>query len=163
MHTVLRLAAVTAEKEPHSTFAGVLIQPGRVDWCHVGDSRVYHLRDGRIEHCTRDDTYAAQLVAEGRMPDHRARLHPSAHRLVNAIGSAQAPRPTLGSLSDPRAGDTFLLCSDGLWAHLSPQELAAVVTESPPREAAERLIHLARGRGRGKGDNCSLVLIKLSD
>ena len=162
VHTVLRLAAVTSELEPHSTFAAVLVQPGRVDWCHVGDSRVYHFRDGRIEHCTRDDTYAARLVDEGRLPDHRARLHPSAHCLVNAIGSARAPVPTLGTLRLPRAGDSFLLCSDGLWAHVRPIELAEIVSAHPPREAAAQLIELARARAGGRGDNCSLVLLKLS-
>ena len=162
VHTVLRLAAVTSELEPHSTFAAVLVQPGRVDWCHVGDSRVYHFRDGLIEHCTRDDTYAAKLVDEGRLPDHRARLHPSANCLVNAIGSARAPVPTLGRLLSPRAGDCFLLCSDGLWAHVAPNELAQIVASLPPRAAAAQLIDLARARAGGRGDNCSLVLLKLS-
>ncbi len=162
VHTVLRLAAVTSELQPHSTFASVLVQPGRVDWCHVGDSRVYHFRDGRIEHCTRDHTYAARLVDEGLLPVHRARLHPSAHCLVNAIGSAQPPAPTLGTLLSPRAGDSFLLCSDGLWAHVAPLELADIVASLPPRAAAARLIELARARAGGRGDNCSLVLLKLS-
>ena len=161
VHTVLRLAAVTAAKEPHSTFAAVLVQPDRVDWCHVGDSRVYHFRGSRMLHCTSDHTYAGKLVAEGRMSAERARLHPSAHMLVYTMGSQQPPTPVIDGISDPCSADSFLLCSDGLWAYFDPEELGQIIDSNRCRDAASTLIDLARQRARGRGDNCSLVLISL--
>lgn len=161
VHTVLRLTALAAEKEPHSTFAAVLVQPDRVDWCHVGDSRVYHFRDRELRHCTSDHTYARQLVEQGELSLQHARLHPSAHMLVNSIGAQQRPRPAIDGIGDPLPGDSFLLCSDGLWAYFEPDELAEIIVSHSCREAAALLIDLARERARGRGDNCSLVLIRL--
>lgn len=160
VHTVIRLTAITAGLEPHSTFAAVLLQPDRVDWCHVGDSRIYHFRDGEMRHCTRDHTLAQKLVSEGRLPPERAHLHPSAHRLVHALGTARDPVPDIGSLAAPRSGDAFLLCSDGLWAHVPPAELGELIARRNVRDAAATMIERARERAHGHGDNCSLVLMK---
>ena len=63
----------------------------------------------------------------------------------------------------PQAGDSFLLCSDGLWGLLSDAELAAEVCSRRARDAAEVLVERARKRGAGAGDNISLALIKLVD
>ena len=161
LHTVIRVAALTAGKDPHSTFAAVLVQPDRVDWCHVGDSRVYHFRDGVPVSCTVDHTYAQRLVDEGRLTPEQARRHPHAARLANTLGSPFAPRPSLGGIADPRPGDSFLICSDGLWSYFTPGELGETIARLPAREAAGQLIDLARARAQGHGDNCSLVLFKL--
>ena len=161
VHTVLKLTAVTAAKEPHSTFAAVLVQPDRVDWCHVGDSRIYHFRGAELRHCTSDHTYAWQLVQEGKASPERAVLHPQAHMLVNSIGGQKRPWPAIDGIADPCADDSFLICSDGLWAYFPPEELAEIITNHSCREAASLLIELARKRARGRGDNCSLVLMRL--
>ena len=160
VHTVIRLTAITAGKEPHSTFAAVLLRPDRVDWCHVGDSRIYHFRDGEMRYCSRDHTLAQKLVSEGRLPAERAHLHPSAHRLVHALGTPRDPVPDIGGLFEPRPGDAFLLCSDGLWAHVAAGELGELIASLTVRDAAEAMIARARERARGHGDNCSLVLLK---
>lgn len=164
VHTVLRLTSVTSGLEPHSTFASVLVQPDRVDWCHVGDSRIYHIRERKLLHCTSDHTYMQELINTGKMSAERARLHPSANTLVNALGSHRQPVPTLGSLPDaPRDGDTFLLCSDGLWNYFHAGEIVLIVDSMPLREAAQTLIARARQRARGHGDNCSLILLRLGE
>ncbi|HVL58967.1 MAG TPA: PP2C family serine/threonine-protein phosphatase [Burkholderiaceae bacterium] len=161
VHTVIRLSAMTIALEPHTTLAAVLLQPGRVDWCHVGDSRIYHFRGNRVAHRSCDDTYAAQLVAEGRLKPDKARLHPSAGLLTQALGGQRRPHPTLGGVREPDIRDRFALCSDGLWAHVSDAEMAGFVDSLPPRQAAEQLLTLAAERARGQGDNCSIVLFRL--
>ena len=161
VHTVLRLTAITSEKDPHSTFASVLLQPRRVDWCHVGDSRIYHFRGRQMVHVTSDHTYARQLMSEGRLSPERAQMHPSAHMLVNSMGASQRPRPEIGGIADPCRDDSFLLCSDGLWAYFDPEELAEIIVSNSCRQAATVLIDEARKRARGRGDNCSLVLMRL--
>lgn len=160
VHTVLRLTGMTTGLQPHSTFAAVLMQPDRVDWCHVGDSRVYHIRDRRLMHCTSDHTYGQQLVSQGKLSRDQVHLHPSAHLLVNALGSNKTPVPTMGSLAAPRPGDTFLICSDGLWNYFHAGELVLVLEQPDLHDAARTLIARARERAQGDGDNCSLVVLR---
>lgn len=159
VHTVIRLDALASGLQPHSTFAAILLQPDRVDWCHVGDSRIYHVRNGRVERCTADHTFGQRLMAKG-IPPEQANLHPRASLLVNTMGADRPPTPTLGSLTEPLPGDTFLLCSDGLWNWFREQEIAEAVTGVPVRAAAESLISQARDRARGRGDNCTLALFR---
>ncbi len=160
VHTVLKLTGMTTGANPHSTFAAVLMQNDRVDWCHIGDSRIYHIRERKLIHCTSDHTYAQELIASGKAPAERARLHPAANQLVNALGSSRRPIPTLGHLEQPRTGDTFLLCSDGLWNYFHAGELVLVIESMNLREAAETLMQRARDRAQGQGDNCSLALMR---
>jgi len=161
IHIVLQLSAATTQLQPHSTLAAVLVRPDRIDWCHVGDSRIYHVRDRRVIGRTVDDTYLEQLVAQGRMSVERARLHPSASLLTQALGGSRPPCPNLRALRDPRPGDAFLLCSDGAWTALSDDEIAEAVFEWAPRDAAQWLLGRARERADGRGDNSSLVLLQL--
>ena len=161
VHTVLRLTAITSAKDPHSTFAAVLLQADRIDWCHVGDSRIYHFRGRDLMHVSSDHTYARQLVSEGRLSPERAQLHPSAHMLVNSMGAKQRPQPEIGGIAEPCRDDSFLLCSDGLWAYFDPEELGEIIVSNSCRQAATVLIDGARKRAGGRGDNCSLVLMRL--
>jgi serine/threonine protein phosphatase PrpC len=162
LHVVLQIAGAASALEPHSTLAAVLIQPDRVDWCHVGDSRVYHVREGRVRHRTLDDTYGEQLRREGRLSPDRARLHPAAGRLTQALGGSRVPCPTVTGLRRPRVGDAFLLASDGAYTDLSDAEIAETVTaHAAPRDALAVLVERARERAAGRGDNCSMVLLTL--
>jgi serine/threonine protein phosphatase PrpC len=67
----------------------------------------------------------------------------------------------IGEDNNLRAGDIFLLSSDGLWAYFDDDELVEILHQLAPREASERLVSLARERAEGRGDNLSLAIIKL--
>lgn len=162
LNVVIGLSATTAGSRAHSTLAAVLVQPHRIDWCHVGDSRIYHVRDHRIAHCTADHTLQRQLVEERGLSADRASLHPQAGRLVRALGIGETVQPDLGGVDAPRDGDTLLLCSDGLWQWFHAGEMVLLMAQLPPRAAAAELIARARARAAGQGDNCSLILLKLS-
>jgi serine/threonine protein phosphatase PrpC len=144
IHTVLQLDGVATGLRPHTTFAALMLQPDRADWCHVGDSRIHHIRAGRVRHRSVD-----QKVQCGSGPQ------------VETLGGTQTPRPECDSETGLRVEDCYLLCSDGLSNYLSDSELAAAATALAPREAVEALIDTARARARGTGDNCSLALLKL--
>ncbi len=163
VHAVLKLTALATDKEPHSTFASVLVQPDRVDWCHVGDSRIYHFRGAAVARRTQDHTLARRLAREGIAPSAPLPRNRAADRLVHSLGARERPDADIDGIADPRAGDAFLICSDGLWCHVEEAEIAAIVAGQPVREAAESLVALARERARGRGDNCSLVLVRLED
>lgn len=161
VHTVLRLAAVATARTAQSSFAAVLVQPDRVDWCHVGNTRIYHFRGPEMLHCTVDHAWADQHAPEGPAGRARAGVQDSKPRLVSAMGSQQAPMPSIDGISDPCSGDSFLLCSDGLWACFEAAELGEIIASNSCRDAAALLIELARQRSQGHPDNCSLVLIGL--
>jgi serine/threonine protein phosphatase PrpC len=160
-HLVIRLSALSTEKEPHSTIAALLVQPHRADWAHVGDSRIYRFRGGKLASRTTDHSYVEQLVNEGKLHPYGANSHRLSNLLTSALGTNKQPIIDFGSADVLVAGETFLLCTDGLWHYFSDAELAVVLATYLPRKASERLIELARERATGGGDNCSLAIVKL--
>ncbi|NMG45258.1 SpoIIE family protein phosphatase [Aromatoleum toluvorans] len=162
-HLIIRLTRLTSEKEPHSTAVVFVLQPGQIRWAHCGDSRLYHFRDNRLISRSEDHSLVGDLQRKGQLNDAGARVHPQRNVLLSCLGAAQAPEVCVGEAVRPQAGDSFLLCSDGLWGLLSDAEIAAEVSGRRARDAAEALVDRARKRGAGSGDNISLALIKLVD
>lgn len=160
-HLIIRLTRMTSEKEPHSTAVVFVLQPGEIRWAHCGDSRLYHFRDNCLLSRSEDHSLVGDLQRKGQLNDAGARIHPRRNVLLSCLGSERPPDVTFGQAVQPQAGDSFLLCSDGLWGLLSDAEIAAEVCSRGAREAAEVLIERARKRGSGSGDNISLALIKL--
>ena len=161
-HIVIRLTAISAEQEPHSTIAAFLINPrGDCHWVHAGDSRIYHFQGGRLLHRTSDHSYVQALVDRGELTEAEANNHPHSNILVGCLGTESDPPATTHMISQLRPGDVLLACSDGVWHYFSPTELASVVDSLSPREATEFLIEKARSRARGGGDNLSLVIVKI--
>ncbi len=161
-HLVIRLTAITAEQEPHSTLAAFLINPrGDCHWVHAGDSRIYHFHAGQMVQRTIDHSYVQALVDRGEITDAQALDHPNANVLVGCLGSEADPPAALQTMSRVQTGDVLLACSDGLWHYFTPEEMGAVVHALTPREATEFLIDKARVRAQGGGDNLSLVIVKI--
>ena len=160
-HLVIKLSALSTEKEPHSTLAALVVQPHRADWAHVGDSRIYRFNDGRMVERTIDHSYVEQLVNEGKLDRKGASSHRLSNLLTHALGTNKAPSIDFGSAESLVAGDTFFLCSDGIWHYFTDLELALVLDTYPPRVASERLIHMARERADGGGDNCTLAIVRM--
>lgn len=160
-HVGIRLTRFTSEQEPHSTAAALIVQPGGAWWAHCGDSRVYHLRGSATLSRTEDHSVVGELQRSGRLGEADASRHPQRNMLLSCLGSPREPCIAYATAQPLIAGDSFLLCSDGLWGYFSDCELASTVNELAPRAAAERLIALARKRAGGGGDNISLAIIKL--
>jgi serine/threonine protein phosphatase PrpC len=161
-HMMIRLTAITAEEEPHSTIASFLIGPKRR--CHVvhaGDSRIYHFRGPDMASRTIDHSYVQRLVDEGNITEEQANTHPQSNLLTGCLGTSQDPPITLTDLGELAMGDSIMACSDGLWHYFSPKEMGAIVHALPPREASEMLVSKARQRARGGGDNLSLSLVRV--
>ncbi|MFC3146804.1 PP2C family protein-serine/threonine phosphatase [Piscinibacterium candidicorallinum] len=160
-HTVIQLAGFTEEKEPHSTAVALVVTPQRCHWMHVGDSRLYHFRAGQLMDRTLDHSYVQDMISAGKLTEQQAATHKYRNMITSALGTKSAPRVTHAEITDHGPGDYFLLCSDGVWAYFSDDELARIIHTLPPREAAELLVQLSRERARGKGDNLSLIIVKL--
>jgi serine/threonine protein phosphatase PrpC len=160
-HVVIRLSALSTEKEPHSTLCALIVQPHRADWAHVGDSRIYRFSHGKLVGRTTDHSYVEQLVAEGKLDRRGANSHRLSNLLTHALGTNKQPSMDFGSVDSLSAGDSFLLCTDGLWHYFTDTELAVLLSSYPVRKASERLIQIARERADGGGDNCTLAIVRM--
>ena len=160
-HTAIRLSRYTSEQEPHSTVVALLLQPERADWVHSGDSRLYHFRGRQFLSHTLDHSYVEQLYSEGKIRAEERQTHRQRNLLVSCLGGQEAPQMGMGGTVPLQGGDTFLLCTDGLWGYFSEGELGNTLAEDTPRQAAEKLVAEARVRARGRGDNLSLIVIRL--
>ena len=160
-HLLIKASRFINEKDPHSTAVMLLLQPGKVSWAHCGDSRLYRYRGDRLMFRTTDHSYVEQLVAKRKITPEQALVHPNRNILVTSLGGDEEPRIDFGEAADLLAGDSFLLCSDGLWAYITEQEMGHILDTQSPRDAASALIEMARQRARGGGDNISLAVVKL--
>jgi PPM family protein phosphatase len=163
-HLMIRLTAITAEEEPHSTAAAFLVGPSR--GCHIvhaGDSRVYHFRGAEMVSRTVDHSYVQRLVDDGQLTETDANSHPQSNLLVGCLGTQEDPPLVSAHIEQLEFGDSLLACSDGLWHYFTPRELGAIVHTLPPREASEMLVTKARQRARGGGDNLSLALVRIEE
>lgn len=160
-HMLIKASRFINEKDPHSTAVMLIVQPGRANWAHSGDSRLYRFRGDRPTFRSTDHSYVQQLQNQGKITEEQALVHPHRNILLTSLGGGEPPRIDCGEDDDLQAGDSFLLCSDGLWAYFSDAELGGVIAAHPARAAAETLIDRARARGHGEGDNISLAILKL--
>jgi serine/threonine protein phosphatase PrpC len=163
-HTIIKLTAISSEKHPHSTMVVLVITPERsAVWTHVGDSRLYRFEGPNCAERTIDHSYIESLIAQGKLSREDASKHHLANVLITALGmSEHLPPATVHRRDRLKAGDAFLLCTDGLWHYFSDAELGAAVAMNSPRQASEMLINKARERALGtSADNCTLAIIKL--
>lgn len=166
-HMVIKMNAMMGgapeQAEVHASFVGLVLGPhGEAVWGHVGDSRLYHFRDGKCMARTNDAAYVQHLVSSDRLPEEAAKNHRKSKLLLNVMGnSRKEPFVTIGSQSGLAPGDVFLLASDGLWHFFTDAELAAATAKATPRQASEMLINKAGERSQGKGGNCSMAIVKL--
>ena len=160
-HTMIKAMRLVNEKDPHSTAVMLLLQPGKVSWAHCGDSRLYRFRGDKPFFRTVDHSYVEHLVAQGKITPEQALIHPNRNILLTSMGGGEAPKIDFGESTDLQGGDSFLLCSDGLWGYFSDEELAGVVAAFSAKEAAHTLINRARTRANGEGDNVSVAILKL--
>ncbi len=123
---------------------------------HVGDSRAYLMRDGRLIQLTEDHSLVADRVRQGLLTAEQAALHPQRNVLTQALGEGLPIAPFTAAQS-VAPGDTLLLCTDGLHGFLDDQAIADTILGSRPGSAADALI--ARAIGAGSNDNVTVLLV----
>jgi serine/threonine protein phosphatase PrpC len=161
-HLMIKLTALSAEEEPHSTLACFLISPDLTcHWLHTGDSRIYLFRQGEMIRRTFDQSYVQKLIDQGQLTEAEAQSHPQSNLLTACLGTVQEPEPVVASIDKLRPGDVVMCCSDGLWHYFNERELATVSSSLAPRESVELLINKARQRAQGSGDNLSIAVVKV--
>jgi serine/threonine protein phosphatase PrpC len=148
------------ERSPGSTCILLYVNGPEAYWAHVGDSRLYHFRNGELLNRTQDHSVAQLMVEQGRLSEADVAGNPLQNQLYMRLGGDKTPQPEFGA-SEIEADDIFMLCSDGFWAYLTPEEAVSTLENLPPDEdGAERLVAIARERGGDSGDNISLALTR---
>jgi len=157
--TILREAERRELSEPpRTTVVGCLVQGGFAYWAHIGDSRLYLFRNGRIHARTRDHTLVQQLVDAGRIREEAVATHPERNRILQCLGGMQPPRVDAGSERLAK-DDIVLLCSDGLWGPLTQRQMLNALLGRPLEEAVAGLVELAEMRAGPDCDNTSVIAI----
>jgi serine/threonine protein phosphatase PrpC len=117
---------LTLEQRPRATCAVCLVQDGAAYWAHVGDSRVYQIRNGMVVARTRDHSHVEQLLREGVITEAEAQGHPMRNFVECCLGGDPAlTEMTIGRRQPLKAGDVLLACTDGLWANLRDPDVGA--------------------------------------
>jgi serine/threonine protein phosphatase PrpC len=144
-----------------TTLTAVYVGEREVAIAHVGDSRAYCLRDGELLRLTDDHSLVDELLRQGRLTPEEAVEHPQRSVITRALGPEGTVEVDTRSFG-ARAGDVYLLCSDGLTTMLSEEEIAAVLRgHHRLRDAGEALI--AAANDAGGRDNITVLLIRLED
>ncbi|GAA4978929.1 PP2C family protein-serine/threonine phosphatase [Actinopolymorpha pittospori] len=133
-HLVAGVAAEPKREGMATTLTAIMTDGHRFALAHVGDSRAYLLREGRLAQLTRDQTLVQDLVDQGHISPAQAKVHPYRSVVTGYVCATERPEPDLTYL-DLRAGDRLLLCSDGLTDFVSEEEIASLLAD-PSREGA---------------------------
>ena len=146
-----------------TTFVALRIFDHYAEWVHVGDSRLYYFHQGRFTSRTLDHSVPQMLVNVGSITPDAIRHHPDRSRLIKIIGNEWEGDDDY-SVAHPvliREGDSFLLCSDGLWEWVEDNEMEELLLQSRnPLQWLSSLEKAAAGRGEGKDmDNYSTVCV----
>jgi PPM family protein phosphatase len=151
------------EVRPRTTCAVCVIQDGAAYWAHVGDSRIYLLRHGRVVRRTRDHSHVELLLREGLIEQSEMQSHPMRNFVESCIGGeAMLPEMSIGLRQPLAGGDVILACTDGLWGNLDDAIIASAFIESdrPLQGVLAALAERAVKAGGAASDNTSAVALR---
>jgi serine/threonine protein phosphatase PrpC len=153
------------ERRPRATVAACVVQEGTAWFGHMGDSRIYLLRAGKVLYRTRDHSHVELLQQEGLISAEQALTHPLRNFVEVCIGGdPMLPEMTIGRCLRVQSGDLLLVCTDGFWANLADEEIAAALYAGEPlNDALKLLATLAVRRGGPSADNTTAALLQIKD
>jgi len=142
-----------------TTLTAAYVGQDEVSFAHVGDSRAYLLRDGRLERITEDHSLVEELLRQGRLTEEEAEEHPQRSIITRALGPE--PDVDVDTFTITAAdGDVFLICSDGLTSMVPDTTIGEIVGEAPDIGTAAELL-VAAALDAGGRDNVTVVLFRL--
>ena len=144
-----------------TTITAALLVGGHVAIGHVGDSRAYRVREGRLEQLTEDHSLVADLMRSGRLSPEEAEVHPQRSVITRALGTD--PEVDVDTFTvETSPGDVFLLCSDGLTTMVADDDILGIVADAKALDDAAKALVKAANRGGGE-DNVTVVLFALGE
>ena len=154
------------EERPRATCAVALVQQGCAFWAHIGDSRIYHLRDGVVVNRTRDHSHVEGLLQEGSITEEEMVRHPMRNFVEQCIGGDPVlPEMSISGQQRLQPGDVVLVCTDGTWANLKDTEIAGCFRGLPKGKAAlakalQRLVERSVEASAPYSDNSTATAVR---
>jgi len=144
-----------------TTLAALWFRGRQVALAHVGDSRIYVFRDGKLHGLTFDHSLVNEMIFRGAITSRQARAHPYRHVITRALGVGGVIEPDTARF-EVRPGDVYLLCTDGITAHMDNEDLAQVLLAGGAdlEATAQHLVDIANECGGD--DNATAVLVELA-
>ncbi len=145
---------------PRTTCVVCVVQAGFAYWAHVGDSRLYLLREGRTLLSTRDHSHVNLLVDQGTIHASEALSHPSRNLVYSCLGGPNPPEIEFSRKTALQRDDVIALCSDGAWAPFHDDTLIHTLSRYPPMQAVPQLLDQAEKNAGKTCDNLTLITMK---
>lgn len=146
-----------------TTLNMLLLDHNKVTWGHVGDSRTYFFREGKLVERTRDHSLAQMLYEGGKIREREIRQHPDRSKLLRVMGTEWSGKDYEIDRRNVRIipGDAFLLCSDGFWEWLDERAMSRILKKvKSAQEAISEMASIIQKNGNGKNmDNYSAILV----
>ena len=159
-HAIYERTIAESDKQGMGTTASVLVvSPGRYLIGQVGDSRIYMLRDGALKQLTKDHSYVQEQVDAGFLTPEQARYHPYSNVITRCVGASESVEPDV-YVGEARAGDVFLVASDGLTGMVDDRRLQQLLlSRASPGRLVDALI--SEANGRGGLDNITAIIVQV--
>lgn len=145
-----------------TTVSGLVRVGERMALAHIGDSRIYLLRDGEFTQVTKDHTFVQRLVDSGRITPEEAAVHPRRSVLMRVLGDVDISPEIDTDVLETMPGDRWLLCSDGLSGYVDDERIAEILTENADAEAAVDAL-IQASLDNGAPDNVTVLVVGVDD
>ena len=156
-HKSINALESDASSAPGTTCVILYIEKSEAYWAHIGDSRLYHFRQGQLINQTLDHSATQLMIAKGLIEKNGNTVNSLQNQLYKRLGGDKDPEPDFNS-STLENGDIFLLCSDGFWQSIAHKQILNILKDYPVEDAPERLVNLALQKGGPNCDNISVLL-----
>jgi PPM family protein phosphatase len=166
VHDMIENVTQTEEfiESPRTTIVAAIIQRGYLYCAHVGDSRLYHFRNGHLLFRTEDHSIVQSLYKKGMISKEEMATHPYKNKIYNCVGGETPPQIDLSDRHELQEGDTILLCTDGVWGVLSDQQIKEIIQQNVAIiDATTQLMDSAEFASDEKGDNMSAIGLQWGD
>ncbi|MDP1765325.1 MAG: protein phosphatase 2C domain-containing protein [Methylotenera sp.] len=158
---------LTQEREmlesPRTTIVAAVVQRGVLYCAHVGDSRLYHFRDGHLLYRTEDHSIVQSLYSKGIINKDDMSTHPYRHKVYSCLGGDIPPKIDLSDRQELAEGDTILLCTDGVWGAVADAQIKHILNRPSITDGITALLNKAESASQEQGDNMSAIGLQWGD
>jgi PPM family protein phosphatase len=158
---------LTQEREmvesPRTTIVAAVVQRGVLYCAHVGDSRLYHFRDGHLLYRTEDHSIVQSLYSKGIINKDDMSTHPYRHKVYSCLGGDIPPKIDLSNRQELVEGDTILLCTDGVWGAVADEQIKYILNSPSISDGITQLLDQAEIVSLEQGDNMSAIGLQWGD
>ncbi len=158
---------LTQERElveaPRTTIVAAVVQRGVLYCAHVGDSRLYHFRDGHLLYRTEDHSIVQSLYTKGIINKDDMSTHPYRHKVYSCLGGDVPPKIDLSDRQELAEGDTILLCTDGVWGAVADEQIKRILNSPSITDGVTTLLDIAENTSQEQGDNMSAIGLQWGD